>query len=276
MIRFFSAAFGEAYLTAAQGLLRSFELFAPDSDVRLFTDMPNRFDAAKVVKADFDELLAEMDPYHRSRDGQLRNAFKFVLFRRMGERYPNDDICWVDADMLVFTEVSRSLIPGQINVMSHGRRDTQVIECGDGLKVPGHRYAIGGLYSLPPGPALSHAFAAARARPHWTDVASLVRHSGDQLTLNHVVARSGVPVHWLSDDRRVIYNLEVGDNTHPVVGDPGLASIRLEGGRLMRGDRQIAVFCWIKNKFDAHLANGFSTFQPEVSAFFQSLYRVRQ
>lgn len=274
MIRFFSAAFGEAYVTAAQGLLRSFDRFAPESDLRLFTDLPQRFDARRAVETHFDDLLAEMDEFHRSSDGQYRNAFKFRLFKRMQERYPSDDICWIDADMLVFCELARCLVPGRINVMAHGRRDDQVIQCGDGLAVPGHRYAIGGMYSLPPGPALAYALKATSERPTWTDIASLVRRSGDQITLNHVVARSGVPVHWLTDDRSLIFNLEVGDQMHPVVGDPGLAAIRLDNGRPVRGDRQIAVFYWIKSKLDAHLVDGFSTFQPEVAAFLADLYRA--
>lgn len=274
MIRFFTAAFGEAYARVTRGLLRSFERFAPKSDITVFTDMPAHFQPQRTIRTSFDDVLAELDSFLRAPDGQLRNAFKFVLFRRMQQLFPGDDVCWIDADMLVFSELSQHLVPGRINVMAHGRRDDQVIACGNGLNVPGSRYAIGGLYSLPPGPALDFLFEIARQRPQWRDVDRLVLHSGDQITLNHLVARSGLPVHWLSDDRRFIYNLEIGEAVHPVVGDPALAAVTLQDGRPVRQGRTVAVFCWIKTKLDAHLVNEFATFKPEVAALLKTLYRT--
>jgi hypothetical protein len=272
MIRFFSAAFGQAYIQPAKALVRSFDLFAPDAQISIFTDLPNRFGSERVIKTAFGELIDELDQFHRSTDGQLRNAFKFLLFDRMRQLYPEDDLCWIDADMLVFTDLSRHLRPGFVNVMAHGRRDEQLLNLGDDLTVRGDRYAIGGLYSLPPGPALDFVFDAARARQNWGDVDRLVRFSGDQITLNHVVARSGLPVHWVSDDRRFIYNLEFGENTHPIVGDAGLKAIEMLNGIPVRDGREFAVFCWIKNKLDAHIADRFSTFSPEVADLLRKLY----
>lgn len=101
----------------------------------------------------------------------------------------------------------------------------------------------------------------------------LIRRSGDQITLNHLVARSGLPVHWISDDRRYIYNFEIGEGVHPMVGGPGLAAIHLEDSTLTRDGRRVVVFCWVKNKLDAHLENGFETFRPEVAEFFRLCIR---
>jgi hypothetical protein len=274
MIRFFTAAFGSAYVPAARALLRSAELFASETNITIYTDLPTCFrtHTCTTISICFDELLTELDEFHRSSRGQLRNAFKFSLFRRMRQRYPSDDICWIDADMLIFCELSKHIVPGHINVIAHGRRDDEVIACGDGLNIRGDRYAIGGLYSLPPGPALDFLLERARERPHWTDVAPLVRGSGDQITLNHLVARSGLPIHWLSDNRRYIYNLEIAENKHPVVGDIALTEITLHEGRPTRDGRYIAVFYWIKNKLDAHLTDNFSTFRPEVATILQNLY----
>lgn len=269
---FFSAAFGKGYIKAAQALLRSKEIFAPEIDIRLFTDEPDQFSNRNIISLRLDELIKELDEFHRSTDGQLRNAFKFQLFDRMRKIYPTDDLCWIDADMLIFTDLSKHLRPGFINVMAHGRRNEQVLNLGNGLAVRGDRYAIGGLYSLPPGPALDFLFDTAKARHAWQDVDGLVRLSGDQITLNHLVARSGLPVHWFSDDRRFIYNLEFGENIHPVLGDSGLRAITMQNGLPVRGERRFAVFCWIKNKLDSHISDRFSTFTPEVADLLLHLY----
>lgn len=274
MIRFFTAVFGKDYVRAAKGLLRSFKQYTPGAELIIFTDMPSCFDQDAVVHIEFDELVSQMPDFYRlPTSGQYRNVFKFFLFQRLRALYPDDDLCWVDADMLVLCDLTQHLVSGKINVMAHGRRDGQVIECGDGLAVEGSRYAIGGLYSLPPSPAPDLLVRLASERATWTGVADLVRGSGDQLTLNHLVARSGIPVHWITDDQRYIYNLEIGQNVHPVVGDAGLANIRLEDGKLIREGRQIAVVYWIKLRLNAHFHHNFSTFQPDVANLLIDLYR---
>ena len=259
-------------MVAAKALLRSIECFSPSLDILIFTDQPQKFPLEKVVGVGWDELVAELDSYHSVLSGQLRNAFKFKLFERMRKKYPYDDLCWIDSDMLIFVDLQKHLRSGCINVMAHGRRDSQVLNLGDSLSVRGDRYAIGGLYALPPGRAVDYLNETSRKRPDWADVDKLVNSSGDQITLNHLVHRSGLPVHWFSDDRRFIYNLEFGSNTHPIVGDIGLAEIELSQGFPVRDGRQFAVFCWIKNKLDAHIADDFATFNPEVSALLRRLY----
>lgn len=272
MIRLFTAAFGDAYVSAARALLRSIARYSPRADVTVFTDRPGDFTHPGVQAASLVDLLAELDQDFSRLQGQRHNAFKFALFERMRRLHPNDDLCWIDADMLVLDDLPAVIRPGHVNVMAHGRRGGQMIACGDGLDVPGERYAIGGLYSLPPGGAEAFLRQKLAERDSWSDMAPLVRHSGDQVTLNHLVARSGLPVHWLTDDLNRIYNLEVGESLHPVVGDPGLARISLEADRLERDGRRIAVFCWIKSRLDAHLADGFATFRPDVARFLADLY----
>lgn len=274
MIRFFSAAFGEGYVAAATGLLYSFARYAPNAEIRLFTDRAAAFvnSHGNVESASIEELLAELGEWLPDLPGQRLNAFKFVLFEHMRRRYPQDDLCWIDADMLMLDEPSSFLQAGHINVMSHGRRDDEVIACGDGLNVPGDRYAVGGLYALPPGGAEPYLRQMHMARASWTDMAPLVRTSGDQVTLNHLVARSGLPVHWITNDRARIFNLEIGEGVHPVVGDAGLARLSLRDGKLIRDGRRVAIFYWIKPRLDAHIADGFSTFQPEVAEWLRGMY----
>lgn len=273
MIRFFSAAFGENYVRSARALIKSFENYSPLADFRLFTDCPKKFDKCQIFSSDIKDLLNDLDCFHQNPDGQLQNAFKFSLFSQMRKKFPHDDLCWIDADMLVLDELTNHLKPGYINVMTHGRRNGQIISCGAGLYVSGERYAIGGLYSLPPGGAEDFLLKISRERYTWSDVAPLVAKSGDQITLNHLVARSGIPIHWITDDKRYIYNLEIADGIHPTVGDPGLKSLELKNNCLIRSGRQVAVFCWIKNKLDAHLKEDFYTFQPTVANFLRKFYR---
>jgi hypothetical protein len=274
IMRFFSAAFGDAYVSAARALLSSFARYAPKADIRLFTDRTAAFDdrPGATVTASLDDLLAELGELLPELPGQRRNAFKFVLFEHMRRLYPQDDLCWIDADMLMLDDPASFLRPGHVNVMAHGRRNGQVISCGDGLNVPGDRYAIGGCYALPAGGAEAYLRRTHIARESWADVASLVRTSGDQVTLNHLVARSGLEVHWFTDDRTRIFNLEIGDGLHPGVGDQGLAGLSLQDGKLMRDGRRVAIFCWIKSRLDAHLADGFKTFQPEVREWLRRIY----
>lgn len=272
MIRFFSAAFGDNYYRVAQGLLRSFHYYSPRADISIFTDKSTEFQHGKTFRINFADLISKLDEFHRANSGQLRNAFKFLLFKEMRRQYPDDDLCWIDADMLVFTDLQHHLVCGSINVMAHGRRDTEELNLGGGLLVRGDRYAIGGLYSLPPGGALDYLFDVSRLRSEWRDVDRLVQFSGDQLALNHLVARSGLPVNWLSDNKKYIYNLEFGANIHPILGDTALAAITLTNLIPTRDERVFALFCWVKNKYDAHLADKFSTFKPQVANLLMRLY----
>lgn len=274
MIRFFTAAFGENYARYAQALATSFKAFSPASTLHIFSDHPEKINHPNVEKLTIDELLESLDLFHRSNEGQLRNAFKFAHFKLMRDRYPEDDICWIDADMLVFDNMENHFKLGHINVISHGRRPGQVIECGDGLGVLGEVYAIGGMYSLPPGKAEEYLLETSRKRHTWTDVSPLVQLSGDQIILNHLVARSGIPVNWITDNKNYIYNLEIADALHPVVGDKALSEIQFDGKKFFRGERQVAIFYWIKNRLDAHLKDKFKTFHPSVREKLEEFYNV--
>lgn len=272
MMRFLTAAFGKSYLVAAHGLTRSFHRFSPEASLTVFTDLPGGFAFGDVVAMRYADLIAGLDSFYQNPLGQFQNVFRFLLLRRLREQFPDDDLCWIDADMLVFGDIGQHLVPGQLNVMAHGRRDDQVLDCGGGLIVSGNRYAIGGMFSLPPGPALDHLDRTLADLPGWDDGGGPLKNMADQLALNHLVARSGLPVNWISDDRRFIFNLEAADALHPVVGDAGLSQIALVNGRPWRTGRRIALMCWIKKKLDAHLKDNFSTFRPEVAALLRDLY----
>jgi hypothetical protein len=247
MFRFVTAAFGQPYLVALHGLIRSFLTFAPNESLTIFTDMPIAPSLGMVIEMDFMELMKDFDDFYKTGKGQLGDVFKFSIFKRMMEIYPNDDICWIDADMLVFCELSQHLKLKNVNIMAHGRRDEEIINCGEGLSVQGKKYAIGGFHSLPSREAVDYLMEVTRHRLNWTDAgSSLTKGTGDQIILNHLVAYSGIPVNWISDDRRYIFNLEVGENVHPVVGDKGLSEIKLIDGKLFRNGGNLLCFVGLK------------------------------
>jgi hypothetical protein len=269
-LRFVTAVFGEGHRQAGLALERTFSRSNRRSDLTVFTDLPNTF--RRSVQADMGRLTGGFHDSFFDADGGRRNVFKYAVIRRMQEEYPADTVVWLDADMLVFDDLRRHLREGHVNVISHGRRDGELVRCGNGLEVPGERYAISGMFSVPPGPALDRLETVTRERPSWQDDGAPNHRLGDQLILNHLVSDGRFPVHWVSDDRRFVYNLELADGVHPRVGDEKLGRIRwsLRGPRL--DGRAIVTWYWIKQHLDRHIRDDFSSFAAPVRRRLRSLY----
>ena len=257
---------------ALTGLMSSLGRYESQIPLTVFTDLPNEFPNSEI--ASMEELLSTRESFYR-RPGR-RNVFKLALFETMFERYPGESIAWIDADVLVLGDVETHLDPEKVNVIAHGRRDAEQVPLGNGLKVPGSRYAIGGLFSLPDPSWLESMNRIANERPAWNHK----DHNsdlGDQLILNHVLSEVGADqIHWLTDDRRFIFNLEIADGLHPYVGDDRLSEITRSGDALYLEDRRIVLFYWIKKQFDLHVADGFQTFKPDVRRLFVDLYGVQK
>lgn len=267
-MRYFTAALGESHHLVARALVRSFQRFEPDASLTVFTDLDAGFPNAE--RTSLESLLKHRERFYR-RPGR-RNVFKFTLFKEMFRRYPGEPIGWIDADTLLLSDLSRRLEPTKINVTSHGRRDAETVALGNRLEVPGSRYAISGFFSLPDPSWLDRLERITEQRPAW-DHRDHNSNLGDQLILNHVIASSDPDeVNWLTDDCQHVYNLEIAEEVHPVVGDQRLRSLTRSGDAVYLGDRRIVLFYWIKKQFDLHLADEFRTFQPEVRSLLASLY----
>lgn len=269
-MRFLTAVFGDAHRRAGLAPKRTFSRSNRRADLTVFTDLPGTF--RHGVQEDMGNLTGQFDDSFFDVDGGRRNVFKFPLIRRMQQWYPGETVIWLDADLLVFDELHRHLRDDHVNVIAHGRRDGQLVRCGNGLEVPGERYAISGLFSVPPGPALEFLETVTRQRPGWQDDGAPNQRIGDQLILNHLIADGCFPVHWVSDDRRFVFNLELADGLHPKVGDEKLRRIRwsLRGPRL--DGRPIVTWYWIKQHLDRHIEDGFSSFAPPARRRLRSLY----
>lgn len=268
-MRYFTAVLGESHRTAATALVRSFHDHQPGGSLTVFTDVPGVF--PNEVLTSWPELLEGRESFY-DRPGR-RNIFKLALFTEMFERYPDESIAWLDVDMLVLDELSRHIDPSRPSVIAHGKRDGEVVPLGDGLKVPGSRYAISGLFSLPNKTWIDRMNEVIAVRPSWNHM-DHNSNLGDQLILNHVIA--GVDpgaIHWITDDRSFVFNLEIADGLHPYVGDSGLNKLTLDGDSIYLEDRKVVLLYWIKKQLDLHLSDGLQTFKPEVRDFLLSAYR---
>lgn len=218
-----------------------------------------------------DQFLDGLHSYYLQAEGQYKTVFKFEIIRDMQERYPGDSICWIDADMLILAPLAPLMKEDFTNVISHGRRDDQELNMGNGLFISGSKYAIGGVFSIPNRDTLDELARIRSVAPYWKEIGPFASQI-EQLIINHLVHDREHQVHWLTDNTDFIFNLEVGENLHPVVGDRLLQEIRLDVDGFFRGGRRFAVFCWIKNKLDAHILDDFRTFDVAVAQMLREFY----
>lgn len=280
-IRYLTAAYGDMHLWFLRGLTRSFGEAMPDHELHVFRE----------ENAPLNGLIA---PFGRFYDlGQRVNVFKFALFRRMMERFPEDTICWIDADTLVLDDLTPYLDEGAVNVVGHGRRIAPM-PCGHGFAMPSALCVLGGFYALPPGPALRELAAIAHERTTWP-ADDNGGHSGDLVILNRFVHDTGIPVHRLDVAFPAhIFNFEISmRRAHPGPGDPGHMEIELRNGRpenitthhitgqipipcdgagLYLWNRKIVLLQWTAHALHEQLTDGFTHFRPEVSARIAGFY----
>ena len=263
---FTTGIFGEKYLQLGLGLIRSFAHYCPSSELHVFSDLSDFEHASEVV--DFRSLYDCFGPFYGQ--GQRRNVFKFSLIRKLQERQPNQTICWIDCDNLVLDDISKIVKDNHICVISHGRR-TEPINCGNGLVRDGASFVIGGFYCVPPGPYLEYMETLANERPSWNDQGDQ-RDSGDQIILNHLVAKHPERVKYLSDSAQHIFNLEICQR-HPKVGDPLLKKIQLRDDAFFVDNKRIALFYWICNDLINHLQTQFRSFETAVAKRLNQFYQ---
>lgn len=139
-MKFVTAAYGERYHRWANGLVRSFAE-CNDAPLTVYTDapegtFPNQRNAFAVGEV---QIFAKQ--FH---SGNLR----WVKLLAMRDDILHDDVCWIDCDVLVLTDLTRILDPGVINAATYGRGG-RMRDCGCGLRVPQSRYYPSYLFSLP-------------------------------------------------------------------------------------------------------------------------------
>lgn len=248
-MRFVTAAYGPEYVRAATALRRSFDIAMPDAELLVYSNY------AKIASPDcwisIKEALVGTEPFNPM-GGRRCGVFSFGLLRRQHQLH-GEDACWIDADMIVLADLRPHFRKGVPNFICHGRRG-------------GPHFPIGGLFSLPPGPIADHLMGEVRARHD--------QHpSGDQIVIQRYV-RCCPPIHWLTDDKTRIYNMELGQGLHPRVGDKNLKRIkRGPDGAWELDHRKIMVVCFTMHRLREHLADHFKSFTPLLAQRLRQFFK---
>lgn len=245
---FVTGCFGAEYLKWGTALRRTFADAMPGEELYVWSD--DETVASDWCCRSMESLLDEVAPFdwHRA---HRRKVFKFPLVRAMLHRHKTD-ICWLDANLSVLSDLRPHLQPGVPNLICHGRRGN-------------NRFPIGCLWSLPPGEHIDRLFSMTKTR---SDNGPL----GDQPILQSWAA-SGINAHWPTDDRRFIFNMELGSGLHPRVGDPRLTQIVETPDRQWSLDqRTIVTIAFTSHRLREHTADQFRSFSPPIRAYLRDLY----
>ncbi len=275
-MHFVTAIVGSDYIRVGRGLIRSIAAHAPQASVLVVTDRGpelNDLETANIQILEQPDI--RLDRFSTERDDGIQGRWigKFGLLRQVQEQFPGEDVTWIDADMLVFDQIDDHLVPGAVNVVAHGRRDGELIDIGGGLSVPGSHYAVSALFSLPPGPALDILEAAATEKLNLKQsLDNFESKYADQLLLNHLVHDSELTIHWVTDNRSAIYNLELSERRHPQVGDRSLRRIAWGDYGPEVDGRRIVVWCWTKKSFERHARQRFRSFARTTAKQLRVLY----
>lgn len=248
-MRFVTAAYGAEYVRAARALRRSFDVAMPDAELLIYSD--DATVASLACQITMQEALKDTRPFNPA-GGRRCTVFSFGLLQRQHKLH-GTDACWIDADMVVLGDFRHHFRLGVPNLMCHGRRSSR-------------RLPITGMYSMPPGPIVSALIKMTQRRADRNP-------SGDQFVVQRW-AQNKPDAHWLTDDTRYIYNLELGTELHPYVGDPRLKKIKPAGdGRWMLDDRQVMVLCFTSWRLREHLADDFCSFTPSLTRLLRQFYK---
>jgi len=270
-----TAVFNRSHAGCGAGFLRSFRDHMPDATLLVCTDgcLPEPIFGEHIV-CDFETLYGPFGEFYER--GPRRNVFKLAVLRSVRAMHPDETICWLDCDTVVLDDLGKHLKEGRVNVLAHSRRDKDV-DVGNGVTMPAHSYVMGGCFTVPPGPYVRELLQLAHERPGWVVPGDHSEQSGDQILLNHLVARHPDAVNYVTDDDTHLFNfahyLDEGEHWHPRAGERTLRRIAVNGTGMELDGRRIALFYWVSNTVHAHAAEGFNSFRPEVADLWLDYYR---
>ncbi len=277
---YFTASYGEQFTsTILPGLIQSFIHYNPTKRLFVYCQEPQLIDrfSSQIDLRHFDleNALSLFDPeFYRRGKSHRNDVFKLALFRELSRDFPGETCCWLDADSLIFGDLDLHFKNGLINVVHHGRRDGEILDLGNDLRVNGERFAIGGVYSLPSLACIDEAIEIANQRAKWKKQGTYWSEDGDQITLNHLISRHGELTRFVTEDRRFIYNLSYHQGLHPYLGDPMLRRISTNGEKIVLDDREVVIFLWTQATLAQHIEERFSSFRPDVRRRLLDFYGI--
>lgn len=185
-------------------------------------------------------------------------------------------VCWIDADALVLTDLSKVLEEGKINVVSHGSCDPEeIFDCGKGVVVKGKAFAIGGIFYLPRKELVENLLELAAERSSWPEDKTAYWYSdGEQCLLNHIVAANQEEVVWI-DDSGYIANWAFLEKRHPYPFDKGINKIRIVDDQFFCESKQFAVLSWSSLTLRRHIKQGFRSMNPATARYLRQKFYIQ-
>lgn len=279
MISYVTAAYGKFYRDVAlKGLVHSFSKYNTSSYLRVYVDQypdwsaPDNCQFSLFPKNIYEDII--------NGDGSFfsKTSFKFSIMLDAYEDLKSG-ICWIDADSLVLTNLDDEIDIAKISFVAHGScNDDEVFDCGDGLKVKGADFAIGGLLYLPSKSDIEFLIKMVDKRNSWENDPNAYWFSdGEQSLINHLVQIKPLETYCLGKDDVSIFNWSFLEFRHPVPFDSGLAGIEIRGGKFFVGEKKLAVLMWTSLMLRRHSKQGFRSLDRKVAMKFRDdFYRTKK
>lgn len=272
-ITYVSIAFREFYREkAVKGLCNSFNLSKTKGNLIVYFDSLPSWPAPEgcTFRLLPDETLNNInsgDNSFFSLTSVKFNILDLVIEETQG------GVCWVDADALILTDLSKVIVEGKINVVSHGSCDPQeAFDCGKGIVVKGFEFAVGGVFYLPERQMTQELISLAAERETWPEDKKAYWYSdGEQSLLNHIVVNSTDEVIWINNSD-YIANWSFLEKRHPYPFDKGLSKVTIEEGEGFAGKHPFAVLSWSSLTLRRHVKQGFRSLQPHTAKQLRQKY----
>ena len=259
-ISFVTAAYGAAWYPIVRGLARTFSQFH-DSPLIIYTDSKDMNLPGCII--DNSLTLDRLKMY--AGNLPLRSAKPLILLDA-ANKYGN--ICWIDADMLVFTNLSSKMNPNKINVISYGY-GKRLRNCGANLQIPQKNYLMSGFFFAPQKYILEF-------EKLWNelkqDIAASVK-TYDQSVLNHLAVRNSSEVDYLNklypnfawNFERFRYRNRLWAG-HPKLRNKLFCSgLRLTENTLYFNQTPIAVLYWTSLSLKRHIKTSFRSIKNDTA-----------
>ncbi|WP_139364921.1 hypothetical protein [Sutcliffiella halmapala] len=250
-ITFITAAYGKKYHRYVRGLARSFSK-SNSSMLKIYTDSKNMNLPGCII--DNTISLGNLKEY--SGKLPIRSAKPLILLHAAKtHKY----ICWIDADMLVFTDLKNKLDINKINTISYGYGKNKR-ECGANLMIPQEIYSMGCLFS--------------GSQQHFYEFENIWRELKyeiarkvnlfDQSVLNHLISRKQGSVKYLNKEYpNMIWNFEKFRGARTKIGHPSprntifCKGLNVRNSNLYHFKLPVGVLSWTSLSLEKHIKNNF-------------------
>jgi hypothetical protein len=239
---YITAVYGPRHAAFFRGLAASWPK-ATREPLVVFTDQPLTSGAGLIVDRSVSQ--AELED---SLPGRHFYTKKVLLAHRAAKRW-KDDVCWIDADSVVFVDLAKVLVAGKLNAVSYGKPG-ELRPCGEGVVVPQENYLLNGLVSAPR-ELFEEWERAVRSMP-----AGGMEGCPEMEAWNRLAVADPKKVEVLDRSHpELVWNLP---HEHPTPENKAwTGALALEGETLTLDGRKFAVLQWVSSALGKHLEREF-------------------